>query len=540
MTPTRLELLFAYAGALGAVGRLDACRTALLDAIALLPPDAADMHVRLTATCATIEHLLGRHEAALERVNAALERLDDPRSEQGVALTMQQAVGAFYAMDFHGMRERSREALTVARELDEPALLATAAALACYAGTATADIEDARSYQGEAAALVASLADEQLAARPDALSHLGWAEFFLELYDDSIAHLQRGVSVARLGGQGQLAHRMEQGLGVSLLMIGRLPEARLLFEGLVDAARLADNRQAVLWSLTNVCWAASWQGDRDAAIRAGEEAVELGRDLGQAYLAATAHCALATAYLDAGEPEKCVEMLVGATGGPELPLTVASVRCIFYDALTRAELDRGRPAEAERWAELSAEHAKRLGLPVAKAEADRARARVLAQAGDTAAAAELALASADDAARVGAAIESARSRLVAGQALAAGSGRRGALETLKRAADELEATGALRFHAEARRELRRLGERPSAPAGPGKGDASGLDSVTAREREVAELVTDRKTNEEIATELFLSVKTIETHMRNIFRKLDVSSRVEVARLLERERREESR
>jgi DNA-binding NarL/FixJ family response regulator len=71
-------------------------------------------------------------------------------------------------------------------------------------------------------------------------------------------------------------------------------------------------------------------------------------------------------------------------------------------------------------------------------------------------------------------------------------------------------------------------------------DASGLDSLTAREREVAELVTDRKTNDEIATELFLSVKTIETHLRNIFRKLDVSSRVEVARLLERERRQESR
>ena len=41
-------------------------------------------------------------------------------------------------------------------------------------------------------------------------------------------------------------------------------------------------------------------------------------------------------------------------------------------------------------------------------------------------------------------------------------------------------------------------------------------------------------------ELFLTVKTIETHLRNIFRKLGVSSRVEVARLLERERREESR
>lgn len=67
----------------------------------------------------------------------------------------------------------------------------------------------------------------------------------------------------------------------------------------------------------------------------------------------------------------------------------------------------------------------------------------------------------------------------------------------------------------------------------------GIDSLTAREREVAELVTDRKTNQEIATDLFLSLKTIETHLRNIFRKLDVSSRVEVARLFESERRRES-
>jgi DNA-binding NarL/FixJ family response regulator len=165
---------------------------------------------------------------------------------------------------------------------------------------------------------------------------------------------------------------------------------------------------------------------------------------------------------------------------------------------------------------------------------------VLTQAGETAEAAELALASARAADWVGAAIEGARSRLVAGQAQAAGGDRAAALETLKRAADELEAAGALRFHAEARRELRRLGARPSAPTARGKSDVAGLDTLSGREREIAELVTDRKTNQQIADELFLTVKTIETHLRNIFRKLDVSSRVEVARLLERERREESR
>ena len=47
-------------------------------------------------------------------------------------------------------------------------------------------------------------------------------------------------------------------------------------------------------------------------------------------------------------------------------------------------------------------------------------------------------------------------------------------------------------------------------------------------------MVDRRTNPEIASELFLSIKTVETHMRNIFRKLEVSSRVEVARVLERD------
>ncbi len=43
---------------------------------------------------------------------------------------------------------------------------------------------------------------------------------------------------------------------------------------------------------------------------------------------------------------------------------------------------------------------------------------------------------------------------------------------------------------------------------------------------------DRRTNVEIATRLYVSEKTIESHMRNIFRKLDVSSRADVARTLE--------
>jgi DNA-binding CsgD family transcriptional regulator len=64
----------------------------------------------------------------------------------------------------------------------------------------------------------------------------------------------------------------------------------------------------------------------------------------------------------------------------------------------------------------------------------------------------------------------------------------------------------------------------------------GLRGLSEREREIALLVRRRRTNPEIADELFLSPKTVETHLRNIFRKLDVSSRVQVAEIVEREER----
>ena len=58
-----------------------------------------------------------------------------------------------------------------------------------------------------------------------------------------------------------------------------------------------------------------------------------------------------------------------------------------------------------------------------------------------------------------------------------------------------------------------------------------MELLTGRELEVAELVREQRMNREIADELFLSTKTVETHMRHIFQKLDVSTRAEVARAL---------
>ena len=79
------------------------------------------------------------------------------------------------------------------------------------------------------------------------------------------------------------------------------------------------------------------------------------------------------------------------------------------------------------------------------------------------------------------------------------------------------------------RELRRLGHRVLRAAR----EHGARGPLTAREREIAELVAAGRTNREIAEQLVLSTRTIEAHLRNIYGKLGVRSRVELARDLQR-------
>jgi DNA-binding NarL/FixJ family response regulator len=208
-------------------------------------------------------------------------------------------------------------------------------------------------------------------------------------------------------------------------------------------------------------------------------------------------------------------------------------RAYCLELLTRSWLALDRPAEAERAAASAAAWASIVQLPMAAAWADRAAAAVDLYAGDAAGAAKQALAAATVADEVGAPIEAALARALAGRALAQAGQNDRAVAELERAAGEFDRCGALRYRDEAERELGKLGHRVHRRTRPGKADATGLESLTGRELQVARLVVDRKTNPEIAADLFLSQKTVETHLRNIFRKLDVSSRVELARAVER-------
>jgi len=88
-----------------------------------------------------------------------------------------------------------------------------------------------------------------------------------------------------------------------------------------------------------------------------------------------------------------------------------------------------------------------------------------------------------------------------------------------------DAMGAAPLARAARRELRALGLRPRRSA------VTGPDSLTPTERRVAELAGSGLTNRQAAEALFVTVKTVETHLARVYQKLGISTRTELAKLL---------
>jgi DNA-binding NarL/FixJ family response regulator len=107
-----------------------------------------------------------------------------------------------------------------------------------------------------------------------------------------------------------------------------------------------------------------------------------------------------------------------------------------------------------------------------------------------------------------------------------------AIALLDGAHDNFVASGASRDAARVRSMLRALGVRRGrwrASAHPAP--AEGLDSLSEAERGIAELVCQGLTNREIAERTFVSANTVAFHLRNIYRKLRIASRVQLARVI---------
>lgn len=109
-----------------------------------------------------------------------------------------------------------------------------------------------------------------------------------------------------------------------------------------------------------------------------------------------------------------------------------------------------------------------------------------------------------------------------------------AVHSLNQALEGYERVGALRDSARVRAKLRRFGIRRRHWAQSDRPE-TGWASLTDTERSVATLVGQGLTNKQVGAQMFVSPHTVKFHLRQVFRKLDIGSRVELARIIAAQR-----
>jgi DNA-binding CsgD family transcriptional regulator len=97
---------------------------------------------------------------------------------------------------------------------------------------------------------------------------------------------------------------------------------------------------------------------------------------------------------------------------------------------------------------------------------------------------------------------------------------------------QFDEIGAVRDASRVRQQLRVMGRRPARPAieTPIDPSAHGWAALTVTERTIAHLVGNALTNRQVATRVFLSPHTVNYHLRTIFHKLGIASRIQLAQI----------
>jgi DNA-binding NarL/FixJ family response regulator len=126
----------------------------------------------------------------------------------------------------------------------------------------------------------------------------------------------------------------------------------------------------------------------------------------------------------------------------------------------------------------------------------------------------------------GAELEHARTLVELGAALRRSNQRTAAREPLRQGLDLAYRCGAGRLAQRATDELRATGARPR------RASLTGLEALTPSERRVAELAAGGMSNPEIAQAVFVTLNTVEGHLRHVYQKLSVGSRTQLPAALQ--------
>ena len=509
-----MRRLTAGADAAWLAGRTNQALTLIDDALAHaegLEPRGGLLHTR-----GTIEHFVGdaaRAHRTLEEAANLLAEVDPRRA----SLSLTEAVGSAL---FTGEVERAvalgerAVAIADAERVDQQvfASIPRGASL-LLAGRP----EDGLPFLERAAA----------AARGEALDedprNLTWAALAGWWVGDGTLMVSKGTSaVAWARAHAALAAlpwaAMVNGLG--LIMTGRWREARAaLIEG-VDAGRLTAQEGHLAMVLSQLAWLDAAQGRAEECRTNVDEGVALAEAHGLLWLRNWLLRALVVLELGLGVD-------VDSPGVNRLRASLAERRLrdppatSSWPDLIEALLRLNDTETALDLLETYADEATRIGDPLARALSERCRALV-PDAGDFEGRFGRALALHAVAQNP---FEAARTQLAYGERLRRSGRRIDAREQLRAALAVFERLGAAPWAERARAELRASGERLR------RRDPAARDELTPQEVQIAMVVIEGKTNREVGAQLFLSPKTVEWHLGNIYRKLAVRSRAQLMRAL---------
>jgi DNA-binding CsgD family transcriptional regulator len=352
----------------------------------------------------------------------------------------------------------------------------------------------------------------------DALRFLAFRLAVTELYDDSAWRELAGQWLGRARDRGALAAMV---VGLRFQAFSQLAEGRFAAAEatIAEAQTLAETirNRTYLDGLANAqLEVLAWRGDQAGARPLAARMLRVMAGQGDGHGMQRVHNALAALELGLGNYQEALrQALTPAAGQPVLSyqpspdvLIEAAVRCGDRTAAAAA-----LEAVAPWWQ--ACETPWSLGL-LTRCQA------LLADDG-----------SAEDGYRLSiehlrqcqVTPELARSHLLYGEWLRRQRRRRGAREQLCAACELFGTLGMEAFASRARAELRAAGEhdvtrRTGTP-----------DTLTPQEAQVARLAAEGATNLQIAARLFVSASTVDYHLRKVFRKLDVTSRVQLARAL---------
>jgi DNA-binding CsgD family transcriptional regulator len=485
----------------------------------------------------------GRLREGLVWFDAALADLD--AQQPGVAPAVRaraladRALLAITGVGAADSPDQAQQALAIAREVEDPALLVRAlTACGLIAGAMNAEL--ARPYFAEAIglaralddrwrlsqilvsqAVAAFLAGDPLAARAPAEEGRDLADAICDRYGSRWCRFSLGMAQLY---QGDLA-------GAAAQFAGLVAEAKAAHDGLLEANSLAGQGLVL-----------AHQGDAGAARAAADAGMQAAAEVGGIF-AAIGYAALATAALAAGDAATALD---ATEAWPHLALPQMAAQQRFFNA--QAALAGGDLIAARR----GADEAVTMAPGVFLAWALMTRARVAIAQGEP----EQGERDAHDALACAAELEAYLFipdilECLAVPAGDAGSRREGA--RLFGAAHAIrQHMGAVRFkiwdagyEASVAALRNTMGEKDFdsawaegatlsteeaiAYAQRGRGErkrpTSGWESLTPTERDVVRLVSEGLANNDIATRLFVSPRTVQTHLTHVYTKLGLSSRV---------------